>query len=73
MSTKTTKTKTELQGISSSGGPSLDKTQHNGILKVLFYNDLGREVDIVSWIDHPCITKILEAYDEETDEPALSN
>ena len=27
MSTK----KTELQGISSSGGPSLDKTQHNGI------------------------------------------
>ena len=23
--------KTELQGISSSGGPSLDKTQHNGI------------------------------------------
>ena len=64
MSTK----KTELQGISSSGGPSLDKTQHNGILKVLFYNDLGREVDIVS-----CISKILEVYDEETDEPALSN
>ena len=35
--------------------------------------DLGREVDIVAWIDHPCITKILEVYDEEADEPALSN
>ena len=35
--------------------------------------DFGSEVDIVSWIDHPCITKILEVYDEEADEPVLSN
>ena len=26
--------------------------------------DLGSEVDIVSRIDHPCITKVLEVYDE---------
>ena len=35
--------------------------------------DLGSEVDIVSRIDHPCITKVLEVYDEEADKPALSN
>ena len=28
---------------------------------------LGREVDIVSRIDHPCITKILEVYDDNED------
>ena len=35
--------------------------------------DSGREVDIVAWIDHPCITKILEVYDEEAYEPTLAN